>query len=83
MPVEIDEKTLREIATRTGGSYFRATDGESLANIYGEIDRLERTELNEVRFLEYNELYAAFVAAGLAVAFVAFLLRATILRRLP
>jgi len=54
--VSLDEKTLRKIAERTGGQYFRATDGASLAAIYAQIDELERTEVEEHRYTEYTEL---------------------------
>jgi Ca-activated chloride channel family protein len=83
VPVEIDEETLRAMAERTGGAYFRATDAAGLADIYERIDGLERTELVETRFLEYHELYGWFVGAGLALAVIAFLLRGSVLRRLP
>jgi len=81
--VEIDEPLLQQIAERTGGAYFRATDAGGLAEVYKEIDRLERTELNEIRFLEYHEYYVMALAAGLGLATLALLLRASILRRLP
>jgi len=82
-PVEIDEELLTRIADTTGGHYFRATDAASLASIYGEIDKLERTAMSEVRFVEYHEYYALFVELGLALAVIAFGLRGTFLRRLP
>jgi len=83
VPVEIDEPLLQQIAERTGGAYFRATDAGGLAEVYKEIDRLERSELTEVRFLEYHEHYWIPLAAGLALATLALLLRASVLRRLP
>jgi len=82
-PVQIDEDLLRQIAETTGGRYFRATDAGSLASIYKEIDALERTKMTETRFLEYREFYPYWVAAGLILAALAFLLRGSILRRLP
>ncbi|HTJ41393.1 MAG TPA: VWA domain-containing protein [Kofleriaceae bacterium] len=82
-PVEIDEELLQKIAETTGGRYFRATDNKSLATIYGEIDKLERTQMSETRFTEYRELYGWCVGFGLGLAVLAFLLRGTILRRLP
>ncbi len=81
--VEIDEKTLREIAERTGGRYFHAGDAEALASVIAEIDRLERTEITEVRYLEYEYHFAGFVGAGLAAIALAMLLSGTFLRRLP
>ena len=83
VPVDIDEETLEAISERTGGRYFRATDADSMRQIYEEIDRLERTEVIEERYRAYRDLYAGFVAAGLLLAILAWLGRATIWRRLP
>jgi len=83
MPVEIDEKTLKEIARRTGGRYFRATDADSMTDIYSEIDQLERTEINEKRYLNYHEKYPPFVVAALALLATGCMLGDTLLRRLP
>lgn len=54
--VNIDEDTLRKIAALTGGKYFRATDTESLAAIYREIDQLEKTKVESRHFVDYREL---------------------------
>ncbi|MEM9660210.1 MAG: aerotolerance regulator BatA, partial [Planctomycetota bacterium] len=54
--VNIDEEALREIAATTGGKYFRATDTASLVEIYREIDELEKTKIEEQRFVDYREL---------------------------
>jgi len=84
MAVSIDETLLRRIADRTGGQYFRATDNTSLKRIYGQIDKLERTAIEEERFTEYHQFYDGFVALGLFFLIVpALLLRGTLLRRLP
>jgi Ca-activated chloride channel family protein len=83
MPVEIDEELLRQIAERTGGAYFRATDAAGLDEVYRRIDKLERSEIVETRFLEYHELYGWLVGIGLGVATLAFVLRGSIFRRLP
>jgi Ca-activated chloride channel family protein len=83
MSVSIDETTLRRIAERTGGQYFRATDNASLQRVYGQIDKLERTALEENRFLEYHEYYGYFVATAMGLIVLAMLLRGTVLRRLP
>jgi Ca-activated chloride channel family protein len=64
MQVEIDEPTLEAIAARTGGRYFRATDTRSLSAVYREIDRLERTDLADVRYDEYAERGAWLCAAA-------------------
>jgi Ca-activated chloride channel family protein len=83
MPVEIDEASLKGIAEKTGGKYFRATDGEALRHIYQEIDRLERTRIEEERFLEYREYYASVTLLGLLLVILGSLGGATIFRRLP
>ncbi|NVB82156.1 MAG: VWA domain-containing protein [Kofleriaceae bacterium] len=83
MSVSIDEATLRRIAERTGGQYFRATDNASLQHVYSAIDKLERTSLEEERFMEYEEYYPYFVVAAMSLVVIAMLLRGTVLRRLP
>jgi Ca-activated chloride channel family protein len=83
MTVSIDETTLKKIADQTGGQYFRATDAASLRYIYKQIDKLERTTIEEERFLEYRQFYAYFVIAAMALVIAALLLRGTVLRRLP
>ncbi|MFB0515879.1 MAG: VWA domain-containing protein [Candidatus Neomarinimicrobiota bacterium] len=59
--VELDEETLQQVADITGGQYFRATDQESLANIYDQINELERTEIEIKEYLNIQELYSWFV----------------------
>jgi len=81
--VEMDEKTLQEIARRTGGRYFHARDAEGLVEVYREIDRLERTEITELRYMRYEEHYAGFVLAALCLIALAGLASGTLLRRLP
>jgi Ca-activated chloride channel family protein len=81
--VETDEKTLEAIATRTGGRYFHAANAEGLAEIVSEIDRLERSDITEVRYLQFEYHFAAFVGLGLGLIALATLLSSTLLRRLP
>lgn len=83
MPVEIDEVLLKKIADKTGGKYFRATDHDSLAQIYKQIDQLERSRIEETRFTQYREFYGWFVALAMALVVLALALRGTLLRRLP
>jgi Ca-activated chloride channel family protein len=64
VPVSIDEDTLKEIAEITGGQYFRATDTDSLAAIYATIDQLEKTEIEERRYVHYRELAVEPFALG-------------------
>jgi len=82
-PVRIDEKTLRQIADKTGGRYFRAVDRDALSGIYSEIDKLERTEVTEVKYLEYTEHYYRFVIPALCLVAAAFVLNGSVFRRLP
>ncbi len=83
MPVSIDEPLLRKIASKTGGQYFRATDGASLGKIYAQIDKLERTSIDEEHFTRYHQYYPRFVIAALIAIALSLLLRGTVLRRLP
>lgn len=61
MKVEIDEKLMKSIANKTEGRYFRATSNSKLAEIYGEINKLETTEIEELKFYDYDEKYRPFV----------------------
>jgi len=81
--VEIDEDTLREIAERTGARYFHARDADALSEVIGEIDRMERSEITEVRYLEYEHHHAGFVVFAIVLVTTASLLAGTWLRRLP
>jgi Ca-activated chloride channel family protein len=83
IPADLDEKTLQAIAVESGGRFFRASDGEGLRSCYREIDKLERTQVAEVRYLQYHELYPYLVAIALGLACAGLLLQATWLRRLP
>jgi Ca-activated chloride channel family protein len=71
--VDVDEATLKEIATITGGQFFRATDNESLQKVYSEINELERTEIEVMEYQNFTELYSWFTipAALLALIFLA------------
>lgn len=81
--VTIDEETLKQVSAKTGGRYFRAVDRERLADIYAEIDNLERTEVTEIRYLRYTEHFPYFVSAGLGLLALAALLNSSVFRRLP
>ncbi|SMO42489.1 vWA domain-containing protein [Fodinibius sediminis] len=63
--VNIDEDMLTEIANMTGGSYFRATDTENLRSIYEQINELEKTEIEEVIYTDYRDLYPRFLLPGI------------------
>lgn len=78
--VEIDEKLLQEIATVTGGRYFRATNNEKLQEIYEEIDSLEKSEIEEFRYYNYEERFRPFLLAAAFLLLFELLLRFTIFR---
>lgn len=78
--VEIDEELMREIAEVTGGKYFRATDNESLEEIYEEIDALEKTEIEEFRFYNYEERFRPLVILAGLLLTLELLLRFTLFR---
>jgi len=83
MRVEIDEESLKQVAETTGGRYFRATDTESLAAIYDEIDRLETTEIEVENFTQYEERFPLVLGLGLLLVVAEVTLSRTALRRLP
>lgn len=68
--VEIDEALLKEIALKTGGIYFRATNNQKLEEIYQEINKLEKTEIEEFKYYNYEEKYRILIL--LAVGFIIF-----------
>lgn len=81
--VDIDEQTLSRIADTTGGRYFRATDTQSLRDIYETIDQLERTAFDAPRYLDYDELYPWLLVPALALLGLEIGLRQSLLRELP
>jgi len=81
--VDMDEETMRKIADATGGRYFHARNADGLAEVYREIDRLERTEITEVHYLQYREHFPMLVEAGIGLIALAALASVTFLRRLP
>lgn len=83
MPVDLDEPTMRQIAEISGGEYFRATDNQSLAKIYKEIDRLEKTKLSTRSYHKVYEQFAFFVLIAALCLLLEWLLRSTIFRLNP
>ncbi|MDD4515131.1 VWA domain-containing protein [Massilibacteroides sp.] len=81
--VDIDEQTLKQIATTTGGQYFRATDNSSLKEIYSEIDQMEKTKIQVQEFSKKQEEYKNWALIVLALLLLEVLLRRTILRNIP
>lgn len=83
MPVEIDEQLLGDVARATGGRYFRATDATSLGNIFGEINRLEKTPVEHFVYRRYDEAYRWPLGAGLLALALELVLAATFAVRVP
>ena len=79
----LDENTLKLIATTTGGSYFRATDGQSLKRIYTEIDRFEKTTFEVANAIVRKELAGYFLIPTMLLLGIEILLRNTVLRKIP
>lgn len=82
-PTHVDEESLKQIAEKTGGKYFRARSGEELDQIYSTIDKLEKTEIKVAAHIQYRELFQYFVYAALALLALEILLANTIFRKLP
>lgn len=83
IPVDIDEKTLTEIANITDGKYFRATDNSSLKTIYDEIDKMEKYLISVNQITRKQELYLPFALWALALVALELILRRTWLRSIP
>jgi len=83
VPVDIDEKTLQEIADKTGGKYYRADSTATLQKIYDEIDQLEKTEAEVKKYVRVEELFPWAVVPGLFLLLLEILLNHTVWRRLP
>lgn len=78
--VEIDEELLEEIAEATGGKYFRATNNKKLADIYKEINKLEKTEIEEKKYYNYEEKYRPLVLLAGFLLLIEILLRQTLFK---
>lgn len=80
IPVVIDEELMKEVAQKTGGKYFRATDETTLKNIYEEINKLETSEIEEEVFRTYTEKYRPFILLAGILFLMEYLLKNTIFR---
>ena len=83
MKVEIDEELLKEMAESTGGRYFRATDNTKLAEIYSEINKMEKAKTTVDSFPVYKELFGSFAVWALLALMLELLLNWFVIRRLP
>ncbi|MCI2082608.1 MAG: VWA domain-containing protein [Bacteroidales bacterium] len=83
MKVEIDEDLLKSIADTTGGKYFRATDNAKLMEIYGEINKMEKSRTTVDKFPVYTELYPRYALIALIALLLEVLFRFALIKRLP
>lgn len=83
VPVDIDERTLTEIASKTKGEYFRATDNTSLKTIYQQIDKMEKYHISVNTVTKKQELYFPFALLALCLVIFELVLRRTYLRHIP
>ena len=74
---------LHALANETGGKAFLATDGDSLKRIYEEIDRLEASEIEAARYVDYREIFVFFAGPALAILALEILLACTLFRKIP
>lgn len=81
--VDIDDQMLEKIADFTGGKYFRAYDTDSLIEIYHEIDKLEKTKVEQKGYLEFDELFHYFLIPGIIILMFEIFLSNTIFRKIP
>ena len=81
--VEIDEKLLSQVAETTGGRYFRATDNTKLAEIYSEINKMEKARTTIDSFPVYKELFGTYALVALIALLAAFILQVAVFRKLP
>ena len=77
---EIDTKTLKEISLKTEGQFFRATDKDALADIYKEIDKLERSEIEVKDYTKYKELYILFLIPAIIIVFLYIIIKKYLFR---
>lgn len=79
----VDTQLMRKIARDTGGEYYSVSDENSLAQVYREIESLEKSRVGTRDFVDYQDAYLAFLALGIAILFVELALGATVFRRTP
>jgi len=80
LPVEIDQELMKTIAKNTGGKYFRANNNSKLESIYNEINKLETTEIEELKYYDYDEKYRLFVIIAGILLLIEIVLRNTIFK---
>ena len=80
VPVEIDERLLKQMAKSTNGKYFRATGNKALSNIYDDIDKLEKTKIDITSYKHYAELFFPFAMIAVVCLLLELVLRYTVFR---
>ena len=83
IPVEIDTKTLSDIAATTDGNFYRATNNQELKQIYNDIDKLEKTKMDVKKFSKRYEGYQPFAIAAILCLLLEILLRTIVFRKIP
>jgi Ca-activated chloride channel family protein len=78
--VEIDENLLKEISKSTGGLYFRATNNKKLEEIYSEINKLEKTKIEEFKYYNYQEMYRTIVLISILLLFIEWIFKNTLFK---
>lgn len=81
--IEFDDESLKEIADLTGGRYFFARDTKALQEIYGEIDKMEKVQIEETGYFEYTELFHLFLLIGLGLLLLEMILSRTVFLIFP
>jgi Ca-activated chloride channel family protein len=79
----VDEQLMRKIAEQTGGHYYSVSDENALAEVYREIESLEKSHVGTRDFIDYQEAHLGFLAFGIAILFIELALGATVFRRTP
>ena len=79
----VDTRTLQQVADITGGRFFLAEDADSLRDIYAMIDKLEKSEIESTRYVDYREMFAPLLYAGLLLLCLEMALSCTVFRRIP
>ncbi|MBO7533228.1 MAG: VWA domain-containing protein, partial [Victivallales bacterium] len=80
---QLDTRELEALASKTGGTFQMATTAERLLEIYGDIDKMERTQIESIRFVDYKELFQPLALTALGLVVLKLLLEASLFRRLP
>lgn len=83
MHSKVNDELLDQIATETGGKYWRATSGKALEGVFSEIDRLEKSKVDINQYTRYTELFPSYLIWGIALFCLSLLLKSTVLLRLP